>query len=61
MLKSATLGLAVLASGLAVASPAAAYDPCRRATERAQDADAAVYRWINQHCTSGGQCVVQRN
>lgn len=57
MMKSAILGLAAVSSLTVMSAPAAAYDPCVRASERAEEADAAVYRWIRNHCNSGGQCI----
>ena len=46
----------VATAGLFSATPAIAYDPCARASDRAEAADAAVMRWIRSHCTNNGSC-----
>jgi hypothetical protein len=47
----------IFAGAATLAAPALAYDPCDRASERAERADAAVLSWIRSHCTNNGSCI----
>ncbi len=56
MSRSLLGGIAVLAGSLVLATPATAYDPCKRATDRALDAEQDVMDWIRSNCTPNGSC-----
>ena len=56
MIRNVLMSLSLVSAGLFAATPALAYDPCVRATDRREAADAAVFRWIRSHCTNNGSC-----
>ncbi|SIQ15585.1 hypothetical protein [Solilutibacter tolerans] len=46
----------VMAAGLLTATESKAYDPCQRALQELQEAEAAWYRWMRNNCPRSGPC-----
>ncbi len=49
-------GLGVATAAVLTPTPAVAYDPCQRAQQDVERAEAAVRRWYAENCPRSGKC-----